>query len=152
MLGTPLPQKYVKASIMDIYTREKRSEVMSKIRGKNTTPERKVRSLLHSLGYRFRLHRKDLPGKPDIVLPKYKAVIFVHGCFWHRHPSPECKLARLPKSRQEFWLPKLNRNRERDLDQQQKLVDLGWRVLVIWECELHSMEDVKAKVICFLGE
>lgn len=136
---------------MDTFTKEKRSEVMRKVRGRDTTPERKVRSLLHSMGYRFRLHRKDLPGKPDIVLPKYKSVVFVHGCFWHRHPSVDCKLSRLPKSRLEFWVPKLTRNRERDLLQQEMLTQLGWKVLVVWECELRSIEDLKLKLRNFLG-
>ncbi len=137
MLGTPLPQKYVKASIMDIYTREKRSEVMSKVRGKNTTPERKVRSLLHSLGYRFRLHRKDLPGKPDIVLPKYKAVIFVHGCFWHGHTCS--KGEKLPKSNADFWGKKIHDNISRDKKNIEALEALGWKVFVVWECQIKDI-------------
>ena len=107
---------------------------MSRIRGKDTRPELIVRALLHRMGYRFRLHRKDLPGKPDIVLPKYKTVIFVHGCFWHRHEG--CKFAYHPKSREEFWVNKFKGTLERDLKKEKALKESGWRVLVVWECEL----------------
>ena len=109
---------------------------MSRIRGKNTAPEKIVRSLLHRLGYRFRLHVKTLPGKPDIVLPKYKTVIFVHGCFWHRHKG--CKNCTTPTNRQEFWLTKLNGNAVRDKLHQRALRKLGWRVIAIWECETNA--------------
>jgi DNA mismatch endonuclease (patch repair protein) len=118
---------------MDIYPQAKRSEIMRKIRGKNTTPEMKVRSLLHSLGFRFRLQRKDLPGKPDLVLPKYKTAIFVHGCFWHGHSCGKGK--HLPKTNSEFWVKKINDNICRDNRDLNLLVGLGWKVLVVWECE-----------------
>ena len=114
---------------------------MSRIRSKNTVPEVKVRSILHSLGYRFRLHRKDLPGKPDIVLPKYKTVIFVHGCFWHQHKN--CKRGNLPKSNKVYWLPKLKRNVGKFKENRHKLAKLGWKVIVVWECELRNMEKLK---------
>jgi len=109
---------------------------MSRIRGANTKPEIRVRSLLHHMGYRFRLHRKDLPGKPDIVLPKYETVIFVHGCFWHRHP--DCQFAYTPKSRVEFWTKKFARNVERHDEVEAELTALGWNVVVVWECETKN--------------
>ena len=107
---------------------------MSKIRGQNTLPERKVRSLLHRLGYRFRLHDRRLPGKPDVVLSRHKVAVFVHGCFWHRHPG--CRFAYEPKSRQDFWERKFDNNRERDKRTLASLKVLGWRPIVVWECEL----------------
>lgn len=117
----------------DILTRDKRSWNMSRIRSRNTGPEKTVRSFLHRMGYRFRLHLRVLPGTPDIVLAKYKTVIFVHGCFWHRHPG--CKYAYTPKSRQDFWSAKFQDNIDRHLLVAQKLDDLGWNVGVIWECQ-----------------
>jgi DNA mismatch endonuclease (patch repair protein) len=116
---------------------------MSLIRSKGTGPELRVRQMLHRMGYRFRLHRRDLPGHPDIVLPKHHAVIFVHGCFWHRHPDPTCRLARLPKSRLDFWEPKLAANAARDSRAQLALREAGWRVLVVWECELANNEQLE---------
>ncbi len=120
----------------DIWSKEKRSAVMSKIRSKNTKPEITLRSFLHGRGFRFRIHRKDLPGKPDIVLSKYKAALFVHGCFWHYHA--DCREGRVPDTNSKFWQDKLSKNIARDLTHQQKLTDLGWRVIVIWECELEA--------------
>lgn len=113
---------------------------MSRIRGANTKPEIRVRSMLHQMGYRFRLHRKDLPGKPDIVLPKYETVIFVHGCFWHRHPN--CQFAYTPKSRVEFWKKKFARNVERHDEVEARLTADGWRVVVVWECETKDEEKL----------
>lgn len=124
---------------MDRISKEKRSWNMSRIKGKNTKPEILVRSILHKAGYRFRLHRKDLPGKPDIVLPKFNAVIFIHGCFWHRHKG--CKNAVLPKTRIDFWKEKLNGNVERDKNVRHQLENRGWKVIVIWECEISSMTN-----------
>ena len=109
---------------------------MGKVRGKNTGPERTVRSLLHRMGFRFRLHRKDLPGKPDIILPKYKTVIFVHGCFWHM--CKKCSKGTIPKTRKEFWMEKLMGNVKRDQRNHQDLRDTGWKVITVWECELKS--------------
>lgn len=123
---------------MDRLTREHRSWNMSRIKGANTKPEIRVRSVLHRMGYRFRLHRRDLPGKPDIVLPKYETVIFVHGCFWHRHPG--CRFAYTPKSRIAFWTTKFHRNVERHREVEQQLEELGWRVIVVWECETKDEE------------
>ena len=121
----------------DVVTEEKRSWIMSRIKGKNTQPEILVRKFLHKTGYRFRIHRKDLPGKPDIVLPKYKVVIFVHGCFWHRHEN--CKYSSIPKTHTEFWEEKFRRNIERDQKNISNLESLGWRVIVVWECEVKDL-------------
>lgn len=123
---------------MDVFSPEKRSQVMSRIRSKDTKPEKTVRSILHKLGFRFRINLKDLPGKPDIVLPKYKTVIFVHGCFWHRHEG--CKYAYTPKSNADFWNKKFSLNLQRDKDIQNKLEKRGWKVLTIWECEIKEIE------------
>ena len=124
---------------------EQRSRNMSAIKSKNTKPEIKVRKLLHSMGYRFRLHSKDLPGSPDIVLPKYKTVIFVHGCFWHRHEN--CKYASTPKTRKEFWNKKFTENKKRDSEIQEKIKILDWRSVVIWECETKNIENLRDKII-----
>ncbi len=129
---------------MDRITQWQRSTLMSKVRGKNTRPEKAVRSLLHRLGFRFRLHVKELPGSPDIVLPKYKAVIFVHGCFWHQHPG--CKKASVPETRKDFWNGKLQRNVERDEQNKNDLQNLGWSVLVVWECELKSVNNLSIRL------
>lgn len=132
---------------MDTVSPEERSRIMSHVKGRDTTPEKRVRSLLHSMGYRFRLQRADLPGKPDIVLPKFKTVIFVNGCFWHRHPG--CKRATLPKSNAEFWRQKLEKNVARDRRNIQTLKDLGWYVLIIWECELKDTMTLQARLSDF---
>ena len=124
---------------------EKRSRNMSAIKSKNTKPEIVVRKMLYALGYRFRLHRKDLPGSPDIVLPKYKTVIFVHGCFWHRHEN--CKYASTPKTRKEFWNKKFTTNIERDIQIQEKIKNIDWRSVVIWECETKNIENLKGRII-----
>jgi len=124
---------------MDIVSEEQRSYNMSRIRGRNTKPELAVRSMLHSMGYRFTVNgplNRKLPGKPDIVLPKYKTVIFVHGCFWHGHQG--CKDFRIPKTRTEWWKAKIEGNVARDKRQQEELRKLGWKVVVIWECELTT--------------
>ena len=127
---------------------EQRSRNMSAIKSKNTKPEIAVRKLLHSMGYRFRLHRKDLPGSPDIVLPKYKTVIFVHGCFWHRHKN--CKYASTPKTRKEFWENKFNSNKKRDQKIQKEIIDLGWKFIIIWECEARNIQPLEEKLKGYL--
>ena len=132
----------------DKLTPTERSRNMSKVKGRDTKPERLVRSLLHGMGYRFRLHRNDLPGKPDLVFPSRKKVIFVHGCFWHQHT--ECREGRVPGSRLEYWGPKLRRNRERDALAQSSLKKQGWRYLVVWECELKDITAVLRRVERFL--
>lgn len=129
---------------MDNISPEKRSWNMGKIRAKNTGPEIIVRSLLHSLGYRFRIHSEKLPGHPDIVLPKYKTIIFVHGCFWHRHRK--CKYAYTPKTRTEFWNTKFSGNIKRDREVQFELKQLGWRVLIIWECEISDKTKLTRRI------
>lgn len=136
--------------MVDTLTREERSERMSRIRNKGTKPEMVVRRLIHGMGYRYRLHATDLPGKPDIVFRGRKKVIFVHGCYWHRHEG--CKLARLPKSRLDFWQPKLEENRERDKKNLDKLEREGWRALVIWECELADTESLRDRIARFLED
>lgn len=125
---------------------------MAKIRSTNTKPEIAVRRMLHAAGYRFRLHRKDLPGKPDIVFPSRKAIVQVHGCFWHRHPDPDCKDATMPKSRLEYWVPKLTRNVERDTQSTEALEALGWRVLIVWECQTSNPNKLMQTLRQFLDD
>ncbi len=135
--------------MVDTLTKQERSERMGRVKGADTKPEMVVRRLVHAMGYRYRLHSRDLPGKPDIVFRRKKKVIFVHGCFWHRHPG--CKLARIPKSRLDFWVPKLEGNRERDIRNQGTLRRMGWRVLVIWECEIGDRGELGNRIEEFLG-
>ena len=134
---------------MDVFTKEKRSKIMSKIKGKDTKPEKVVRSLLHQMGYRFRLHRKDLPGNPDIVLPKHKKVIFVHGCFWHGHDG--CPRAKRPSTNKKFWNEKLTKNIVRDKKNQEKLNQEGWTSLVIWQCQIKESRELKQILADFLA-
>lgn len=129
---------------MDIITKEKRSWNMSRIRGRNTRIEIIVRSTLHRLGYRFRLNTSKLPGHPDVVLPKYKIALFVHGCFWHRHAG--CRFAYMPKTRVDFWQEKFKKNVEQDQKVQKELNQLGWRVVVIWGCETLGKEKLTRKI------
>ncbi len=130
---------------MDRISKEHRSWNMSRIRSRDTIPEREVRSLLHRLGYRFRLHRRDLPGRPDIVLPKYRTVIFVHGCFWHRHPR--CKYAYIPKSNRPFWEKKFKENLSRDRLVRRQLSRAGWRSVVVWECKLMDVGRLATQLV-----
>jgi len=125
-----------------------RSANMRAIRSKDMLPELAVRSLVHRLGYRFRLHRSELPGKPDLVFPSRRKVIFVHGCFWHSH---ECKIAHVPKSNKGYWEPKLARNKARDLQNAEALKAKGWKVLVIWECKTRNERGLSGQVRRFLG-
>ena len=134
---------------MDTLTISERSERMSRIRGKNTGPERKVRSLLHCAGYRFRLNVSSLPGKPDIVLPKYRAVVLVHGCFWHRHKG--CKIASTPKSHSKYWAEKFARNVANDKKHARRLRSLGWSVMIVWECQLKHPDRVQTHLQRFLN-
>lgn len=122
----------------DIFAPEKRHEIMQNVKTKNTAPEIKLRSLLHKNGFRFRVNRKDLPGKPDIVLPKYRAVIFVHGCFWHGH---DCPRGQRPQTNADFWKQKIDRNVIRDKSDVSLLESLGWRVLIVWECEIKKKNE-----------
>lgn len=134
---------------MDIVDTGTRSRMMANIRGKDTQPELRVRHLAHQLGYRFRLHRRDLPGSPDLVFPALHAVVLVHGCFWHRHAG--CRNSTTPKSNAAFWARKLAANVERDRQARDALEDRGWRVLVIWECETHALDILGQRVSRFLG-
>lgn len=133
---------------MDTLTPAERSARMALVRAKDTKPELLVRRLVHGMGYRYRLHRRDLPGTPDLVFPGRSKVIFIHGCFWHRHAS--CALARLPKSRVDFWLPKLTANAERDARNVRALRRLGWSVLTIWECQLGDTANLANRIRGFL--
>jgi DNA mismatch endonuclease (patch repair protein) len=117
---------------------------MSRVRGKDTKPEIKVRRFLHAAGLRYRLHAADLPGKPDLVFPSRRIALFVHGCFWHRHDDPDCRLARMPKSRHDFWEPKLRTNAERDARNVVALTATGWRVMVVWECGIARAGSLEA--------
>ncbi len=123
---------------------------MARVRCKDTKPEFRVRRLVSSMGYRYRLHYKKAPGRPDLAFPGRRKLLFVHGCFWHRHPDPACPLARTPKSRLDFWIPKLEGNRARDIRRQQELQALGWSVLVIWECQLRDEEALRESIRAFL--
>ncbi|MBS7473692.1 DNA mismatch endonuclease Vsr [Pseudomonas syringae] len=134
----------------DRLTSQKRSWNMSRIRSRDTAPELAVRKVLYRMGYRYRLHSAIVPGKPDIVLTKFKSVIFVHGCFWHRHSG--CKFAYTPKSREEFWTKKFEANVRRDEVVKNQLSGLGWRILIIWECETKSSDIIENRLRGFLGE
>lgn len=134
----------------DVYNSKKRSEIMARVRATGTKPELIVRQVAHGLGYRFRLHRCDLPGKPDIVFPRYRRVILVHGCFWHGHKG--CAKAKRPVTNSAFWDRKLSRNVKRDCENVASLRRAGWRVLVIWECETKDREQLAAKISRFLEE
>lgn len=134
---------------MDIVSPERRSSMMAGIRGKDTTPELCVRRAAHALGYRFRLHRRDLPGSPDLVFPRLRKVILVHGCYWHRHPG--CRFAYTPKSNTAFWERKFEENTERDGRQLQELEQLGWDPLVIWECTTYNLDELNRQIVLHLG-
>ncbi|PPJ41186.1 MULTISPECIES: very short patch repair endonuclease [unclassified Pseudoxanthomonas] len=134
---------------MDRLSPERRSWLMSRIRGANTKPEIEVRSMLHRMGYRFRLHRRDLPGTPDIVLPGRGTVVFVHGCFWHGHV---CKRTKMPKSRTKYWVEKIETNRSRDSRKRRGIRALGWKVVIVWECELKRPDKLAKKLQRALGD
>ena len=124
--------------------------MMSRVKGRDTRPEKLVRSLLHRMGYRFRLHRKDLPGKPDVVLPKHRKIVFVHGCFWHGHEG--CRRASRPKSNVEFWNRKIDANIERDARAQRELESSGWKILTVWQCETHDVPMLRERLETFLSK
>jgi DNA mismatch endonuclease, patch repair protein len=136
--------------MVDIFSKRKRSEIMSKIKPKDSTQELIIRRLIFSMGYRFRLHSKDLPGKPDIVFPKYKKVIFVHGCFWHGHKN--CKRAAIPATNRGFWKNKISKNLIRDKRNYALLRKIGWNYLIIWQCQIKKQNEklLKTKAINFL--
>lgn len=135
---------------MDRVSPEVRSRTMRAIRSKDMKPELAVRHLVHGMGYRYRLHRHDLPGRPDLVLPARRKVIFVHGCFWHQHPDPGCKLVHAPRSNLDYWEPKLAHTQERDKTNRKALQAAGWQVMVIWECEVTAADGLAARIRDFL--
>lgn len=135
---------------MDALTPEQRSERMGRVRNKDTKPELKVRSLLHGMGYRYRLHARDIPGRPDVVFRKRKKAVFVHGCFWHQHPDPCCALARRPKSRHDFWSAKFAANVARDARVADELARRGWGVFTVWECQLRDLAGLERQLREFL--
>jgi DNA mismatch endonuclease (patch repair protein) len=134
----------------DVFTKGKRSWIMGRVKGRDTKPEMLVRSLIHRMGFRFRVHRRDLPGNPDIVLPRHHKVIFVHGCFWHGHPG--CLRSKRPTTNQPFWDRKLDGNLQRDKRFQEELFSMGWKVLVIWQCETKVPDNLMKKLERFLYE
>ncbi len=138
--------------MVDKFSKHKRSEIMSHIKSKNTKPEITVRKIIYSLGYRYRLHRKDLPGKPDLAFIKKKKVIFINGCFWHGHSG--CKKSALPDTNYEFWNDKIKNNVNRDTQNYKLLEDMGWKYLLIWQCEIknYNLENIKSNIIHFLNE
>lgn len=133
---------------MDRLSKQRRSEIMGRVRAQNTKPELAVRSLVHRLGYRYRIHSKKLPGRPDLVFAGRKKIIFVHGCFWHGHES--CPKGKLPKSNLDYWIPKVGGNKDRDLEHRRRLESDGWDVLVVWQCELKDEEALRKRFIEFL--
>lgn len=137
-------------TMTDTLTPAERSKVMARVRGKNTKPELAVRRQAHAMGFRYRLHDRRLPGTPDLVFPGRRKVVLVHGCFWHRHE--DCALARLPKTRRDFWEPKLRGNKERDQRNMADLENLGWQVLVVWECETKDQLGLAARLRRFLND
>jgi len=136
--------------LSDIYTNNKRSEIMSKISGKETKPEILVRKYLFSQGFRYRKNVKELPGKPDIVLPKYRTVIFIHGCFWHYHDS--CKYSKLPNTNREFWQKKIGDNKERDKRNIDALNEIGWKTIIVWQCEINNKKMRENRLIELISE
>jgi DNA mismatch endonuclease (patch repair protein) len=132
----------------DIFTKKQRSEIMSRIKGKDTKPERLVRSLLHRMGFRFRLHVAGLPGKPDIVLVRHRKVVFVNGCFWHGHGA--CRKRNMPKTNKTFWIQKISKNKKRDELARRQLRKQGWRILTIWECETRDVEKAVFRLCLFM--
>ena len=136
-------------SPLDTLTKTQRSERMARIRSADTKPELRVRKMLSNVGYRYRVHYAPLPGRPDIAFPSRKKAIWVHGCFFHHHKG--CPLGRIPKTRLDFWIPKLERNRQRDMECQRHLAEIGWEYHIVWECQLKEMDIVRENLIQFLG-
>jgi len=133
----------------DRITKAQRSRNMARVKNKNTAPELIVRKTLHRLGFRFRLHRSDLPGNPDIVLPRHHKIVFVHGCFWHGHTCPRGKR---PSTRQDFWNRKLDGNQKRDKANQDKLKELGWEILIVWECQVKNVDNLEKQLLDFMKD
>ena len=139
------------SKVIDRLSKKDRSAIMSRIRSRDTKPEKIVRSLLHQMGYRFRIHEQQLPGSPDIVLRPRKKVIFVNGCFWHQHSAKSCKLSKVPKSNLGYWLPKLKRNRARDRKVHRELRLAGWQIMTVWECQTENLPALERRLTKFLG-
>jgi len=135
---------------VDTFSKEERREIMRRVHSTDTSAERTIRSLLHAMGFRFRLHRNDLPGKPDVVLPKYRSVVFVHGCFWHRHPA--CSRASTPAENREYWLPKFERTIRRDQRTTSELRERGWNVVIVWECELKDADALRRRLFSEIAD
>ena len=135
---------------MDTIRSAQRSALMSRIKSENTGPEMIVRQMVHRLGFRYRLHRRTLPGAPDLVFPRLRCVVFVHGCFWHQHAG--CRRSNMPKTRTDYWGPKLERNVRRDEAASEALVQLGWTVAIVWECETEKPEGLEQKLGAFLSK
>ena len=134
--------------MVDVFTKAKRHEIMASVKSRDTKPEKAVRSIIHRMGFRFSLHRRDLPGKPDIVLPRHGKVIFVHGCFWHGHTN--CRKATIPATNTEFWAEKIAKNKTRDTKVKRQLKKAGWKVLAVWECEIAKPNKLLRKLKKFL--
>lgn len=134
----------------DVFSKEKRSWIMSRVKGRDTKPEILVRSLVHRMGYRFRIHRRDMPGNPDVVLPRHRKVIFVHGCFWHGHKR--CSRSKRPSSNKRFWTDKLNKNIQRDKRFRKELRKMGWKILVVWECKTKNLQKLLLTLEDFLHD
>ena len=147
-IGVGAKNYYRLTKMVDRVSAKRRSAIMARVKTKNTGPELAVRRLLHGFGYRFRLHRSDLPGSPDLAFPGRKKVVFVHGCFWHGH---NCRWGRLPKSKLRYWAPKIESNRARDRANASALRRSGWRMSVVWQCELKKLPALKQKLVEFLG-
>lgn len=145
----PVADFGLKFIFMDRFDAQQRSRIMSAVRSEDTQPERIVRSLTHNLGFRYSLHRKDLPGSPDLVFNSRRKVIFVHGCFWHQHTH--CSRSKTPATRQDYWLPKLKANQVRDRRNTRQLHQLGWEVLIVWECELKNVDKLRMRLLSFLS-
>ena len=137
---------------MDRITPERRSANMRQIKSKGMKPEMAVRRIVHSMGFRFRLHRMDLPGNPDLVFAGRHKAIFVHGCFWHQHPGGGCRLVHAPRSNADYWQPKLARNVARDIEVQRALSNMGWQLMIVWECELRDQEGLANRIYNFLAD
>jgi DNA mismatch endonuclease, patch repair protein len=137
---------------MDTLSVQQRSERMRRVKSRDTKPELVVRRMVHAMGFRYVIGSPGLPGRPDLVLPRLKKIIFVHGCFWHRHPASSCPLARLPKSKKSFWVPKLEGNRRRDLAAERKLRRLGWSILNVWECRITKVDALRHRLQGFLSK
>ena len=146
-----MPDVKAAFEVVDKYSSTVRSRMMSRVRSTNTKPELKVRRLLHSRGYRFQVHKKDLPGRPDIVFSRKRKIIEIRGCFWHQHPDPNCSKATIPDFRREWWAEKLHKTVLRDERNYAELTNAGWKLLILWECDLKNISEIEPAILQFLG-